>query len=175
MLEFSDQPVPRTTLKDKLFGATRIPLLGKALDAYSRRHRAIADNVANAETIGYTRKRVQFEDKLKQAMGRGGLRESNPSHISGGLVRIGQTTSELARSELRSGRDLIALSDGRIRADRLESELEHDRVPSDVNDLNNVDIDVEMSDMAQNHLSYTFAAKMDRKFFDMIKMSIRGA
>lgn len=53
-------------LKEKLFGATEIPLLKLGLDAYAIRQRAIADNIANAETQGYKRKEVRFEEKLKE-------------------------------------------------------------------------------------------------------------
>jgi len=39
--------------------------IGKALDACGLRHRAIANNIANVETPGFTRSVVSFESELK--------------------------------------------------------------------------------------------------------------
>lgn len=41
--------------------------LKQALDAYALRHRAIAANIANAETPGYRPRRVEFESILRSA------------------------------------------------------------------------------------------------------------
>ena len=46
-----------------LFDKTRIPLLGKALDAYALRHKVISSNIANVTTEGYHSKSVAFEDQ----------------------------------------------------------------------------------------------------------------
>ena len=43
-------------------------VLAKALDASALRHRAIANNLANVETPGYTRQDVSFEDQLGSAL-----------------------------------------------------------------------------------------------------------
>lgn len=42
--------------------------LSRALDAYAMRHRIIANNIANAETPGFTRSEVTFESDLKAAL-----------------------------------------------------------------------------------------------------------
>lgn len=39
-----------------------------ALNAASLRHKVIADNIANVNTVGHTRMRVEFEDALTQAL-----------------------------------------------------------------------------------------------------------
>jgi flagellar basal-body rod protein FlgB len=39
-------------------------ILAKVLDGTAERHKVIADNIANAETPGYTRKLVSFENTL---------------------------------------------------------------------------------------------------------------
>ncbi len=48
--------------------ATKASLL-LALDAASLRQQAIATNIANANSVGYVRQRVSFEDQLEQARG----------------------------------------------------------------------------------------------------------
>lgn len=45
--------------------------LTSALDGLSLRQRAIADNIANVNTPGYTAQRVQFEQALAQSVERG--------------------------------------------------------------------------------------------------------
>ena len=42
--------------------------IGKALDACGLRHRAIANNIANVETPGFTRSDVSFENQLKSVL-----------------------------------------------------------------------------------------------------------
>jgi flagellar basal-body rod protein FlgB len=50
-------------------------LVAKALDAASLRHQAIANNIANANSVGYQSVRVNFEEQLsfaRQALSSGG-------------------------------------------------------------------------------------------------------
>jgi flagellar basal-body rod protein FlgB len=49
-----------------------IGILQFAIDATSERQRAIADNLANAQTPGYTAKDVNFEQSLASAINHGG-------------------------------------------------------------------------------------------------------
>ena len=133
-------------LKDRLFGATQIPLLRLGLDTYALRHRAISDNVANAETYGYQRKEVKFEEKLEDILRMRDLRRTHEMHLSS----VVKDPEELA------------------------PELLIDPTPSDINDMSNVDIDREMSDMAKNHLQFVFSGNMARRFFELLNTSIRG-
>ena len=76
-------------ISDRLFGATKIPLLVKGLDAYALRHRAITDNVVNSETDGYKRRQVKFEEKLQTAMNGGKLKRTSAKHLgSGGGIEV---------------------------------------------------------------------------------------
>lgn len=58
----------------EVFGDTTFAVLGKALDAYSLRHRVSANNIANASTPGFKRSYVSFEEELGEVIrdGRGG-------------------------------------------------------------------------------------------------------
>lgn len=47
---------------------TLAPLLRRTLDAYSKRHTAVAENIANVETKGYQPLKVNFERDLQRAM-----------------------------------------------------------------------------------------------------------
>lgn len=46
--------------------AITIASLSKALDAASLRQQAIASNIANANTVGYVRQQVSFEEQLDE-------------------------------------------------------------------------------------------------------------
>jgi len=47
---------------------TLAPLLRRTLDAYSKRHTAVAENIANVETKNYQPLKVNFERDLQRAM-----------------------------------------------------------------------------------------------------------
>jgi len=134
-------------LKEILFDATRLPLLAKGLDAYALRHRAISDNIANSETVGYNRRVIEFEERLRLAKGAGGLQRTHEGHLGSGGV---DPTS-------------------------LDPHVVTDADKSDINDLNNVDIDREMADLAENHLQFNFASRLAKLYFELIQSSIRGA
>ena len=100
-----------TMLKEKLFGATEIPLLKLGLDAYTMRQRAIADNIANIETKGYRRKDVRFEEKLKKLRVSGlnankiapaVVMDNQPSDINDiSNVDIDREMADLAKNQLQ--------------------------------------------------------------------------
>ncbi|HZK34811.1 MAG TPA: flagellar basal body rod protein FlgB [Bacillota bacterium] len=103
-------------------------LLKKALDASSLRQKAISNNVANINTPNYKAKRVVFEEELRKQMTAGGnirLKLTNDRHIG-----------------IQSG------SRG------VEPRIVEDRTNSMRSDGNNVDIDLEMSNLASNQLLY---------------------
>ncbi|MBY0228235.1 MAG: flagellar basal body rod protein FlgB [Gemmataceae bacterium] len=49
-----------------------VALLGRMLDASSLRHRVISQNIANANTPGYQRQEVAFEEALSATLRDGG-------------------------------------------------------------------------------------------------------
>ena len=51
-----------------LSGDANFRLIGKMLDGCAARHKVIAANLANAETPGYKRMEVRFEDQLIKAI-----------------------------------------------------------------------------------------------------------
>lgn len=52
----------------KIFSDFNMNLLEKALDASTMRQSAIADNIANVNTVDYKKKQVVFEEALKHAL-----------------------------------------------------------------------------------------------------------
>jgi len=91
--------------------------LAKCLDISGLRHRVISDNIANAETPGFIRSEVIFEEKLKEALQAGDrsavLRRlddmrveitqdlSSPSRPDGNNVSIDKEMANLATNTLQ--------------------------------------------------------------------------
>ena len=102
-----------------VFGDTTFAVLGKALDAYSLRHRVSSNNIANAATPGFKRSYVPFEEELGEAMRDGsGAREGllkdldeldlrakvdhlTESREDGNNVDMEQEIAEMAKNNLR--------------------------------------------------------------------------
>lgn len=104
--------------------------IGKnALDASSLRQQTIAHNVANATTKNYKSKQVSFEESLKKALGETsstGMRTTNSRHIGGS-----QSATSVRAEVYETASNTTMNLDG-----------------------NNVDIDLEMANMAANQIQY---------------------
>ncbi len=137
-----------------LFSATKVPLLGKALDAYALRQKVIGSNVANLTTSGYRARTVRFDEELRGAMQEPQLpmAQTDAQHLTPSAGEPASPGTEI--QEQRSGRD-----------------SQHDPMASGFND---VDIDHEMSELAKNQIRFKYAARMLSDTFKGIQKSIRG-
>ena len=133
-------------LLDKvIFNKTKVPVLNAVLDVTQLRQRVIANNIANVSTKGYRKQDVQFQEYLE-------------SYVRKPAVE-GQTTN---------GRHMP-----------IPKPIAHPIVyepETSLNDsgLNNVDIDREMADLAENHLFFNVGQRLMRGQFDGLKKSISG-
>jgi len=128
---------------------TSIPVASKGLDAYTHRGRAIANNIANVSTPGYRRIEVSFEAQLREAMDKElnlpGKRTNN-NHFFLGRQELEHVKSEGYRVE-----DL-----------------------TNPGEINNVDIDIEMSKLAENEIAFNFATAFIRDRSGTITEAIKG-
>lgn len=135
---------------NSIFSSGVIPILEKSLDAVSLRQNAIADNIANVNTPNYKKKVVSFEEELKSALGRPGGRLpamiTHPKHIP------------IGGSSLSS----------------LQPQIHLDKNTRWRNDGNNVDIDVEMGEMAKNTIKYQALTQRISQKFSSIKTVLEG-
>jgi len=109
----------------RLLENTTINVLKIGIEGTNERHKAIANNIANVDTPKYQRATVEFEEQLKRAINHSGIigRRTNPAHfIIGGPEEI-----NLVRPRV----DIDNIT--RFRADK-----------------NNINIDEEMADLAEN-------------------------
>ncbi len=125
-------------------------VVNKALDGLSKRHTAIASNLANVETPNYRRRDVQFEGSLAAAMekaqGKASLQASNKQPLAMRSTRpehfaLGQTVSV---SEVP-----MAIT---------ESEGVQSR-----NDGNAVDLEFEMAQLAKNTQRYMALSNIESR------------
>lgn len=123
--------------------------LGKnALDASSLRQQVIAHNVANANTEGYKAKKVSFEDELKQSLGINGLAltGTNNRHIN-----TASQLSTITGTVYETNDNTFMNLDG-----------------------NNVDVELEMANMAANQLQYSTLIRQVSEKIESYRTVIKG-
>lgn len=133
---------------DGLFSRTNISLLNRSLDAAALRQRVRANNIANANTIGYRRLEVRFEDKLRQA----------------------RRAQDVAGAQTHARHIPI----GREQKVTLEPEIIRPGDSGDAGGVNNVDIEYEMAQLAKNYVLFQSASQFVHGTFNHLKSAIRG-
>lgn len=134
-------------VRNLILNKTSVPVLNKVLNVTSLRHRAISNNISNVNTVNYNRKEVDFASYLKAAV--------VPPPV------VGQRTNSL---HMPVGKP-DPLAKPQI--------FEQDPGPNTTG-INNVDIDQEMADLAENHLMYNIGSQILSQKFKAIKKSITG-
>ncbi len=126
---------------DKIAGNTAV--LEKALDAAWMRNEVITNNIANVNTPGYKKSDVSFEEQLAGAKQfQIGSTIKNPKFLP-----IGNDTQSIPAPQMIQQTNTSARKDG-----------------------NNVDIDVEMAELAKNTIKYNALITQISKQFGNIKM-----
>ncbi|NLC76978.1 MAG: flagellar basal body rod protein FlgB [Clostridia bacterium] len=131
-----------------LFSDTTLVALEKALDASGMRQKVIAHNIANVNTSGFKRSYVAFEEELQQALGRNrrlGLRRLDARHM--GPARNLQ---------------------------EVQPQVKRDLSTSMRPDGNNVDIDLENTELAINSIMYNTAATRLNQKLQQLRYIING-
>jgi len=123
-----------------------INILSKALDASWKRNEVITNNIANAETPGFKKSNVIFEDILKE-------------QLSGIKLKGAITNSKH-----------IGINGRNIKTFKYEVKTEDDF--STRLDKNNVDIDVEMAEKVKNEILYNTLTSRVQSGFQKIKSVI---
>jgi flagellar basal-body rod protein FlgB len=119
--------------------------LDRALDGSWLKNEAISNNLANAETPGYKREVVRFEEALKSELNRAAgvqMRVTDPRHMT---------------PEAGMGPRIEKVRDTSVRKDE-----------------NNVDIDVEMAELAANQIQYNATINQLNHQISRLKSVIRN-
>ncbi|MCX7879656.1 MAG: flagellar basal body rod protein FlgB [Ignavibacteria bacterium] len=128
---------------------SRLPLMQKALDAYSLRLRTISENIANSQTAGYTPKRVVFEELFKKS--------------------IKEYQKEIERVDKEKGDfNQQNIPNPKIEVANIEKKLEYQSGQSHIN------IDEEMANLAETQIRFRFVARLLRRYFSGLNSAISG-
>jgi flagellar basal-body rod protein FlgB len=123
--------------------------MNRALDAYAMRQQVTSKNIANAVSPHYRPEKVKFEEFFQEQDVEAKGTETDDRHIP------------------------IGKSD----ADSVQGEVEDAPVPKPeiyFSGENHVNIDKEMSNMAQNQIRYRFASRMVKRYFSGLGSAISG-
>jgi len=134
---------------DGIFRGT-IPVLEKALDLRSRKHNLLVSNIANKDTPNYKASDLAFEKEMEKLTG---------THKS---IKLNKTSSGHFSSN-NNGKDYSDVSVTRASQGLAQG-----------GDGNTVDIEKEMTSLAENHLLYDAAAQIMRKKLQGLKVVIQG-
>lgn len=118
--------------------------LGASATFRQTRNNVISANIANAETPGYQAKKMDFEDALVRAIqleDAGKMEGANPEHYGTGPGAISR-----ARADIYENPDVSVNNDG-----------------------NTVDLEREMSTLAENSMMYKAAIQLINKKMSMLK------
>ncbi len=121
-------------------------VLKKSLDLRAQKQQVIAGNIANAETPGYAARKMNFEAQLRNAINSPDtkVRTSNPKHFP-----LGNSGIAGVQGAIEKQRDTSPLGDG-----------------------NNVSLDDEMFDLAENQLLYEAGSQILKKKLTMLKYAV---
>jgi flagellar basal-body rod protein FlgB len=130
--------------KNAILQQTSIPYAARGLDAQALRGKAVANNMANVTTPGYQRLEVQFESLLRE-------------HLDGNRVKVPPVTGSLPK--------VFSLP---------EAQVHRSKDPVLPGEVNNVDIDLEMANLAETQLAYMADVKTIKDRMTDITSAIRG-
>jgi len=130
---------------NSILSSPRVAVLEQALSASSLRQKVISNNIANVNTPGYKKSEVLFEDMLQNVMNsdKMPMLQTNDRHLP--LQQATIPTPEVN-----------VIGNTSIRTDG-----------------NNVDIDVEMANLAKNSIYYNAVVQQLSSYFSGIKSAIK--
>lgn len=123
----------------------------KALDTSTLRQKTISNNLANVDTPHYKRVEVNFEDAFKAAI------EKTPKRLVG-------FKTDCQHFEINPPVDINSVKPTMWRENDTFTRA----------DDNNVDMDVEMAELAKNELMFNALVEALNRKMSMLKMAIRG-
>ncbi|WP_027408679.1 flagellar basal body rod protein FlgB [Anoxybacteroides tepidamans] len=118
--------------------------LEQGLDYASLKQKVIANNIANADTPNYKAKTVRFKSELERAMSSLEAHRTNPKHF---FFKSSDTGDFLVTAR----NDVVYNHNG-----------------------NSVDVDKEMSDLAENQIYYNALIERLNGQFNSLKLVIKG-
>lgn len=139
-------------------------VMSKALDGLSKRHKAIASNLANVDTPGYRRRDVSFEGALGQALQKAKGQEASQQNMP--------ASNDIPLSMKTSRPEHFGLQIGSV--DEVEPQMVESEDVSFRNDGNAVDVETEMVQLAKNTERYLAVSNMQSRDIKSLRSIIQG-
>jgi len=143
-----------------LISTRTIDIASLGLDGLAARHKAIASNIANAETPGYKRMDVAFEDQLEKVINKEDFQETQR------LLNSAGKPSAMPMN--------INLNDAMMNMSDFEPQVEEniDNAPNETG--NTVNLEQEMSSLTKNGMSYNALTILQAKEFRTLTEVIKS-
>jgi len=152
-----------------LISTRTIDLASLGLDGLSARHKAIASNIANADTPGYKRIDVTFEDQLGKIIQTEDFKENQRLQNSADGNAYAQLSNTMkAPMSVNYNESFMEMS--AFNPQTVESE---ENPPNETG--NTVNIEKEMSSLTKNGMSYNALANIQAKEFRTLSEIIKSA
>jgi len=123
-----------------------IKVLEKLISYSALRNKVISKNIANISTQDYKREEVKFNDLLMEGLN-SNLKATEVKHFN---------------------------NENLVRPDSSEFKVVEDSDPELYSGVNNVNIDREMADLAENSIMFKFAVKKLQTYFKTLQEVIKG-
>ena len=124
---------------------SNINLLENYISHLSTKNKVISQNIANIGTEGYTRQSVKFQEMLSNEMN-SSIKKTDNKHMS-------------ISSPAQQG---------------IDNKIFLDKTKEPNGGINNVDIETEMVELAENAINFKFTAKKIAGHFQMMRDVIKG-
>lgn len=135
--------------------------MSRGLDAASLRQEVISDNIANVDTPGFKASRVSFEDELRRALQ--GLEGSPPADGRGSPPAVRLVGTHPGH--------IVAGHQPRGPAE-IRPRIVTDTASSMRNDGNNVDVEAQMAELAENTVLYNALVRQISAQFANLRTAI---
>jgi len=142
-----------------------------ALDGLSSRHKVLASNIANADTPGFKRSDVNFEDQLGKILNNENTKQKEKEDYSASLMYY---PSSIVSAEEESESGNFIYDDKKANYNDFQPEVVQTDDPNVRPDGNNTSIEHEMSQLTQNGMRYTALATLQGKMLKEIQDVIKG-
>lgn len=127
-----------------------ISVLTKSMDGSALKQRVTSNNIANINTPEYKRQYVDFESRLRDAI-------NNDLDANSKLYRTHEKHFPMNTS-----------------IDKIQPNIKTDKSTSLREDGNNVDLDMELAELAENTIRYNTLTETAIKKYSGIKNAVRG-
>lgn len=144
---------------DFLTGQQDFKVLESALNVSNMRHRVITNNIANVDTPNFRRSEVIFESYLKNYLDKAEQKNVNKNNNK---LLMSTTNSRHINEERDEGLPFLGAVVKKVNRQTMRT------------DGNNVDVDIEMADMAKNTIYYQTVAQRVNGYLASLKSVIES-